>query len=88
MRVADKTSWTQEELRGESQVIGDRPTVAENQERVGQDPLQERRRAQCNIQNLGRAELSPWMQKVIWLLRIYVLCMLAAVAINIAELLH
>lgn len=57
-------------------------------QRCSEDPLQERTQVVRKIQNLGRAKLSPGIQKVVWLLRIYVLFMLAAVAINIVELMH
>lgn len=53
-----------------------------------EDPLQERRQVVRKIQSLGRARLSPGIQKVIWCLRIYVLFMLAIVAVNIVKLMH
>jgi hypothetical protein len=53
-----------------------------------EDPLQERRQVARKIQSLGRAKLSPGIRKVLWLLRIYVLFMLAVVAINLVELMH
>lgn len=57
-------------------------------QRCGEDPLQERQQVVHKIQSLGRARISPGIQKVIWCLRIYVLFMLAVVAVNIVELVH
>lgn len=50
--------------------------------------LQERRQAQAVLDQLPRLALSPGLQALIWLLRLYVVFMIVVVGVNVVQTLH